>query len=73
MQEEYFNYIVFPSFDKDMNLNFKVPDQLTFEQTVLNNLHRYYTDNAKKFKQDTRIFELISNINLTSPNSVFIF
>ena len=49
--------------DKDMNVNFKVPNQFTFDQTVLNNLHRYYTDNAKKFKQDTRIFELISNIN----------
>jgi len=44
-------------------LSFVLPDQFTYDQTILNNVHRYYTDNAVLTKTDTEFFKLISTLN----------
>ena len=47
----------------NLSPNFEVPDNFTNDQQVLNNLHRYFTDNAKSYQNDSVVFGLVSKIN----------
>ena len=44
-------------------LSFTVPDNFTHDQTILNDVHRYYTDNAVLTTPGSDFFKLISMLN----------
>jgi len=44
-------------------IGFAVPDKFTYDQEVLNRLHRYYTDSASVVDTESEVFDLISKIN----------
>ena len=44
-------------------LTFVLPDKFTNDQTILNKVHRYYTDNAVLTTPGTEFFKLISTLN----------
>jgi|TARA_R110000822_G_scaffold119224_3_gene252139 hypothetical protein len=44
-------------------IGFAVPDKFTYDQEVLNRLHRYYTDSASVVDTESEVFKLVSKIN----------
>ena len=44
-------------------IGFAIPKNFTYDQELLNKLHRYYTDTAAIVDKDTVVFELASRVN----------